>query len=948
MLKNIFVKILTVALIFSTLLSLLASCMTNESQGKPSDTYNEKNEDTENKPNTPDTDNKPSVEEDPAIKITELMVVNTVGAEDIEGKTSPWIELLNVSDREVDLSEYLIRTTESELVPLPKITVAPGEYAIVFANGKIGDDSVELKLSSKSIITLMHGELFCSSLLYVNKTANHSFVAENGSETAFPTPGYENVKEKDSLVISELMSSNSLYPIDGNTCDWIELYNASDSPIDLSKQYISTESTEPYRVKLPDVILEAGEYFLLACERDLPFKLSKDGESIYITRNDGVLTASLTYEAMEKNTSLTCDNGAVDYPTPGRANTPDEHIAMICERKGLVISEVISSNTKYALFNKKYYCDVVEIFNNSDGDILLSDYFFSDKGSDLQKYRLPEVTLKPGEYYLIYCDDEVSGAAPISISSSGEEIWLSRADGYVSDALSLPAIPLNRSYGRSEGKLVYFTTPSLGKANVGGYEAITKTPFASIPSGIYSESVSVTLSGEGDIYYTTDGSEPTTESTLYSGEAITLESSGAIRAIAYDGDRIPSEMVTMPYIIIAHTHDLPVVYLSATDDDIFGESGIYTKYSSSKEVKANVTMFENGKEAFSVNCGLKIFGGGSRELPKKSFQLKFRAKYGVSRLEYDLFDSEVRDFNSLVLRCGEDYNRAIFRDELQTWIADQAGMEILTQDYRFCTLYINGKYWGIYCFKERIDEHFISSHTSDPVSDITLLSGYGKAEHGTLAEYNALVKYIKNHDLSNTEYYEYVKERINLNSIIDWMVIQMYVGNQDLGNIRYYKGSDGKWNWILYDLDWGFNAYTWFYNNYYHTGVSLFLKSSQKGENFNTIMNGLLKNEEFVDLFYSRFAYHMKETFDEEKILAKIDEIASVIDSEVQRERKRWGSSYNSWKTSVNELRRFVTDLGKGSRARALIQQLIDRFSLDDEAIIKYFGEEYLGGYVKS
>jgi hypothetical protein len=113
-------------------------------------------------------------------------------------------------------------------------------------------------------------------------------------------------------------------------------------------------------------------------------------------------------------------------------------------------------------------------------------------------------------------------------------------------------------------------------------------------------------------------------------------------------------------------------------------------------------------------------------------------------------------------------------------------------------------------------------------------------------------------------------------------------------------------------------------------------------------MNGLLKNEEFVDLFYSRFAYHMKETFDEEKILAKIDEIASVIDSEVPRERKRWGSSYNSWKTNVNELRRFVTDLGKGSRARALIHQLIKRFSLDDEAIIKYFGEEYLGGYVKS
>ena len=71
----------------------------------------------------------------------------------------------------------------------------------------------------------------------------------------------------------------------------------------------------------------------------------------------------------------------------------------------------------------------------------------------------------------------------MGISSEGEEIWLSNEDGYVSDALRVPDIPLNRSWGRYDSSLVYFSTPSFGKANSSGYETITQTPLATYPSG---------------------------------------------------------------------------------------------------------------------------------------------------------------------------------------------------------------------------------------------------------------------------------------------------------------------------------------------------------------------------------------------------------------------------------------------------------------------------------
>jgi predicted 3-demethylubiquinone-9 3-methyltransferase (glyoxalase superfamily) len=67
-------------------------------------------------------------------------------------------------------------------------------------------------------------------------------------------------------------------------------------------------------------------------------------------------------------------------------------------------------------------------------------------------------------------------------------------------------------------------------------DAMTIT--ASPASGTYATTQNVTLSSNvsgGTIYYTTDGSKPTTSSTIYSGGNITLGSSGTIRAIVKDG-----------------------------------------------------------------------------------------------------------------------------------------------------------------------------------------------------------------------------------------------------------------------------------------------------------------------------------------------------------------------------------------------------------------------------
>lgn len=100
-----------------------------------------------------------------------------------------------------------------------------------------------------------------------------------------------------------------------------------------------------------------------------------------------------------------------------------------------------------------------------------------------------------------------------------------------------------------------------GRINIGAYGNTAEAslsvkraaaPVASLPSGTYEEPLTTTLTTvtEGAvIYYTTDGTEPTTESMVYT-EPIKIEPfKTVIKAVAYKEGVFPSNVVTYEYII---------------------------------------------------------------------------------------------------------------------------------------------------------------------------------------------------------------------------------------------------------------------------------------------------------------------------------------------------------------------------------------------------------------
>lgn len=112
---------------------------------------------------------------------------------------------------------------------------------------------------------------------------------------------------------------------------------------------------------------------------------------------------------------------------------------------------------------------------------------------------------------------------------------------------------------------------------------VSDMPEFSLEEGTYTEVQQVSLSGNGKIYYTTDGNEPTADSTLYTEPILIEDGTVVIKAICVNKKGIPSLVATKTYQVEIPIEDAPAVtpstgqYTSATQISITVPEG-YTAY----------------------------------------------------------------------------------------------------------------------------------------------------------------------------------------------------------------------------------------------------------------------------------------------------------------------------------------------------------------------------------
>lgn len=898
--------------------------------------------------------------------INEIMLSNNGAYIDKNGNSYDWIELYNGYSKDINLLNYgLSDETDGSVKWLfPDVTIKSKEYMIIYLSGnekkglyanfslnKNGGETITLKNATGKVV---------DSIKTLKIEKNTSLSRDNVGTwivTDEITPGYQNnntgrieflqnlINDKinSPLVLNEFLPANegNVMFNDNNLYGYIEVINQGDNIINLSDYFLSNDGYTIYKWRLPKIKLNPGEVYIIYTNKlnkdnNASFDLKSKTGTIILSTYEGIVE-NISYENLSKGLAYVKENGNWKQTasiSPGYTNDING-IKLFREKYDisknvLVINEVMSSNNSYLAQNGNQFYDWIEIYNNSDKTINLSDYYLSTDSNDKRMYNLPNVNLKPNCYYLIMAsgDEKLSNNLYYHANfklSSGDGLFLFEKDELV-DSLYIYEIPNSYSYGRGKTSgHYYFNNPTPGMVNNNGVIDIVDESMFNISGGIYNNvpNLSISLQGSDEIYYTLDGSIPNRNSKKYM-EPIKVTKTTVIRAVSYENDKQNSEVITNTYII-NENHKIPVVSISMPEQKFnLIQANTYGKNST----PAHAELYEEDSQ-FSVDCDFKLFGGESRNLSKKSFALKFNNKH----LNYKVFDNfnnkNIYEFKTLVLRSGsQDQTRSMMRDEFFSSIAIKYA-NLDAQANKPVVLYINGKYWGVYYLREKIEDYFIENNYN--VKGITNISSSTfVAEEGTNKDIINLRNYVRNHNLKIKENYDYVNKLLDIENYTDFWIYQFIIQNTDLHNIRYYNNPNvfnNKVRMILYDLDYGLyinrgDTYIDFMKN--PTGMPIYVD--------NIILSSLLENEKYKENFIKRIGFFIKNIWTEANINNEFDLIYYSIEPEMKRNCERWNFSCEEWKKNTNKLRNNAL-----KRREEVINITKKYFNLSKEQVNEYF-----------
>lgn len=623
--------------------------------------------------------------------------------------------------------------------------------------------------------------------------------------------------------------------------------------------------------------------------------------------------------------------------------------ALSAQGQGLRINELMADNESTFLENKDY-CDWIELYNSSDTTLSLANYYLSDDSNNLQKWGLPALSLASGEFLLVYADEREGALhANFKVNKEGEAIYLSTKEVLL-DSFPAVALKQDESYGRfpdGSDALFIFQSASPQTPNIQSENPWVSLAFSK-PTGRYPTAISLELSASSpnsEIYYTTDGSTPSLESSKYTDPLPLTESTSpvnnafiptadhwsapqsipfkgtVIRAAAFIDGNISSRVYTHTYFIhptIEEMHSLPIVSIVTDSAHFFSEEeGIYvdgehrnfSQRGREWERPAHLQLLElDGSISLSQNIGVRTYGNKGRTLPQKSLLLYARSSYGAKRFKHALFPEKDHDsFKRLILRSASsnDWKNTLFKNELAQRMVTTLDLE--HPSTKAVVAFVNGEYWGIHHLSERMDEHFLSDYYKVNKDSLDYLSSNALVEEGSNADYLKLIDYIENNDLSIDVHYEHVATQIDCSNFIDYTIAELFFSNTDWpnNNIKFWKKKDGKWRWLFFDCD-ECMSYE------YYDLLGDFMNEQSYHEAFpewsTTLLHHLLQNEHFKKRFRNRFEHLVATSFSTHSMMSHIDSMKAMYAPEVQAHAMRWNAPIDlmDWEEAVDGLYSFA------------------------------------------
>ena len=234
---------------------------------------------------------------------------------------------------------------------------------------------------------------------------------------------------------------------------------------------------------------------------------------------------------------------------------------------------------------------------------------------------------------------------------------------------------------------------------------------------------------------------------------------------------------------------------------------MYDDYNKEIEIEGLLNIYKNGVNLIQNQVvEIQIKGGISRESPLKSIGVKFNEPYNNTRR--NLINPLSLDFHSLdqisafrFRNSGNDFYYTMLKDISYTKLAIEANLNLDLMYTEQTVVFINNSFLGIMNLRTESNANGMSGLYNANKSDITLakILSFGELDkkNGDFNRIDNFINAIKNED------YDYLKNEIDLDNFIDYMVFQSYIGNVDwpFNNVRFFAVENKPFRFVLFDLD---------------------------------------------------------------------------------------------------------------------------------------------------
>jgi hypothetical protein len=190
-----------------------------------------------------------------------------------------------------------------------------------------------------------------------------------------------------------------------------------------------------------------------------------------------------------------------------------------------------------------------------------------------------------------------------------------------------------------------------------------------------------------------------------------------------------------------------------------------------------------------------------------------------------------------------------------------------------------------------------------------------EGDDGDIAVYKEMLAFFDGNNFEDAQMYAKAQEYIDTDSFIDYCIAEIFFGNIDwpANNVKLWRfktdynpgapyGQDGRWRWLLADLD-STSGAGYFSHSYSFDSLSRVFNPAQWNDAYidsesTKIIRRLIMNDAFKDEFINRFCDVMNTYYTADAFVAMIDRYAAEIEPAVYEQLMRWQRSYSGAKAA--------------------------------------------------